>query len=211
MAEGDLQAYLAKAQQVYTSAVAIMKDMHGWTKIKEKHEVVSYTRPTEGTDLFTFKAELYVNKPPAYVSRYLFDNWETLNKDLQPEDIESFTILNQINENVKTVHIKITPKGPVSARDGTGVTVFLDLGNDTFAFVSTGVECGIPPQQGYVRADMKVGFHLFEPVAGDASRTHIVAITLLDPKGSVPAMIVNAILLRRGKTYELLQEQINNS
>jgi hypothetical protein len=119
------------------------------------------------------------------------------------------TTLQTFNENMRTIEVRIAPHGPTSPRWSTAVNCFLDLGDNTYAFTGHTVDLGHAKPEGYVAAEMKVGFHLFEPAAGDPNRTHIVAINHIDPKGSVPAMIINAVLKRRGKLYELLQDRIN--
>jgi hypothetical protein len=88
--------------------------------------------------------------------------------------------------------------------------VFIDLGNDTYAQVGVTCDTGRPVRPGYVRADLMGALNLYEPVAGDATRTHCTYIMNLDPKGSVPSAIVNSILGRRTEIWELFKERINS-
>ena len=93
-----------------------------------KEDIVCYKRSNPDTNLHTFKAEVYYNRPPSQVARYLYDNWETLNHELMPDTLVEFRVLKEYNENVKTSYSKVKVPGPVSPRDTTSVTVFLDLG-----------------------------------------------------------------------------------
>ena len=67
----------------------------------------------------------------------------------------------------------------------------------------------VPLGEGHVRADLKIGLYLFEPVAGDATRTHHQSVILIDPKGNIPAYIVNATLANRSVFYEKLRDKIH--
>ncbi len=61
--------------------------MAGWTKVEaESTEVSCFRRPSEDSSVDTFKAELFYEKAPNAVSRYIYENWGTLNHDLQPEE-----------------------------------------------------------------------------------------------------------------------------
>ena len=64
--------------------------------------------------------------------------------------------------------------------------------------------------KGHVLDDMTMGVHLHEPVAGDETRCHTVAIYHIDPKGSIPSFIFNGLIKRRHETYEKLLERINS-
>ena len=50
---------------------------------------------------------------------------------------------------------------------------------------------------------------MFEPIAGNDERTHYQTVMLIDPKGEVPADVVNAILGNRASFYKLLRERIH--
>lgn len=107
-------------------------------------------------------------------------------------------------------HALSKPKGPVNARDFVNTLVFLPLADDTFAMVANSVEdSSVPVAESVVRGEIKIGVYLFEPVAGDATRTHHQSVVLVDPKGNIPAAIVNAALSNRAIFYEKLRDRIH--
>ena len=67
----------------------------------------------------------------------------------------------------------------------------------------------VPVAEGIVRGEIKMSVYLFEPVAGDASRTHHQSVILVDPKGNIPASIVNSSLSNRAIFYEKLRVKIH--
>ena len=67
----------------------------------------------------------------------------------------------------------------------------------------------MPVGENIVRGVIKLGVYLFEPVAGDATRTHHQSVLLIDPKGNIPASIVNSALSNRAVFYEKLRDKIH--
>jgi hypothetical protein len=202
----ELADIVASAQTVYDEGIKVIQDMTGWNKIDSGNEEVFCFRRPNDTDVDTFKAEMFVDKPPRVVARYLFDNWSALNAELNEEDIESFPMVREYNEDVRLYHVITKDKGVVNGRSFLGSACFLDLGNDTIAVVGNSLEDpAFPCPEGKVRGEIKLAITLYEPAAGDATRTHIQVINLLDPKGSIPAMIVNSVLGNRAKFYAALK------
>jgi hypothetical protein len=100
--------------------------------------------------------------------------------------------------------------GLLSGRDVDTFGVFLDLGSDTYAQIGLTCDTGRPPRPGYVRADLTGALNLYEPVGEDTSRTHVSYVMMLNPMGSVPAAIVNAILGRRTEIWEKFKERVDS-
>jgi hypothetical protein len=71
----EIEQYMEKAKVAYERGIDVMTHMSGWEKIRETNGVAGYTRASEGTSHKTFKAEFFVDKPPKFVSRYIFDNF----------------------------------------------------------------------------------------------------------------------------------------
>ena len=83
------------------------RDLNAWKKIVESEGVTCSRRPNSHSDFDTFKADVYLDKSPAAIARYLFDNNESLQERLNGEIMESSQIVNRIADNVKIVHSKI--------------------------------------------------------------------------------------------------------
>jgi hypothetical protein len=89
--------------------------------------------------------------------------------------------------------------------------VFLELGPATFAITTTSIDVAeIPPFPDTVRGDVKMTIHLFEPIAGNEGRTHYQSVMLVDPKGQVPAGLVNSVLGNRASFFSQLRQRIES-
>lgn len=104
-------------------------------------------------------------------------------------------------------HVAISPKGPVSGREGHSVCVYLELAEDTYAMVNTSIDAGGEIRPNYVESGLLV-VTLFEPVVDDTNRCHLTATINVDPKGSVPSTIVNLIQSKRTGFYAKLKAKL---
>jgi hypothetical protein len=77
--------------------------------------------------------------------------------------------------------------------------------------VGTSVDTDIPVKENCVRGELITAVHLFEPVAGDATKTHYQIVLLYDPKGAIPSPLVNAFLGKRAEFYGRVRDKINES
>ena len=215
MAEVDLDAklneYIEKSQEAYLRGIEVMQDLTGWTKLKENNGVIGYTMPNTDTNFNSLKVEMFIDKPPKDCARYVYDNFGALNKEFEADDMEQFEMVKEINENVRLFNVKIYPKGPVSSRFLTTCGVFLDLGNDTYVQVGTSVDqtwFGVETPEGCVHGHLTMAVYVWEPIAGDASKTHFNSCTLINPKGDIPAMVANAILGNRTTMFEKIKARL---
>ena len=209
MAEGKLEEYLAKAQTVYEEGIKLIQDMTGWDKLDyESEKVTCSKRFVEETSFATLKADMFYDKAPETVAKYMFNNWGDLNLELNPDDLEEYRRTATLNDEVHLWYAKSKKIGPIDPRDFAICSVYLNLGNDTFAIVQNSVDSDIPVPEGTTRADCKIFVHLLEPASGDSARTHYSGVFLVDPKGSVPSFVANGVMGRRAAFYEKLQEKI---
>ena len=185
-------------------------DMSGWDKIKEANGVMGFTRPSGESDFKTFKAEFYVNKPPNWVGRYIFDNFPELNREFQNDDLEHIIEIRSINENMHVHEVAVKPIGPAYGRELQTVGVYLPTGENQFTEVGVSVTKQNPLRPGYCEAELIFGVSNYAPVGDDTNRTHVQAIVLVDPKGNVPAFAANALMGNRTVFYEKLRDRLNS-
>ena len=185
-------------------------DMSGWNKIKEANGVMGFKRESKDSDFCTFKAEFYVNKPPEWTGRYIFENFPALNEEFQNDDLEHIKELRSINENMHVHEVAVKPVGPAYGRELQTVGVFLPTGENQFTEVGVSVEKTTPLRNGYCEAELIFGLSNYEALGDDNSRTHVQCIVLVDPKGSVPAFAVNALMGNRTVFYEKLRDRLNS-
>ena len=185
----------------------MMQDMTGWDKLGASTEEVTGMKKFEEESSIAFmKIEFYVDKPAETVARHFYDNWGKINSELQPDDFIDGGDIAVQGPDVKVRRTQLTAKGPVSAREVQHSFIFLPLSEGNFAIAGCSVDTGIPPAADHVLADARVILMTFEPAAGDANRTHYTAVAHIDPKGSVPALVVNGIMDRRVGFYVKLRE-----
>lgn len=68
--------------------------MTGWNKISSPApEIDCFTRPNETIGFDSFKADCYFDRSPEVLSRYVYNNWNKLNLELVPEEIESYNLV----------------------------------------------------------------------------------------------------------------------
>ena len=203
-----MQAWVQKAQEAFGMANEMYRDLNAWKKIHETEGITCSRRPNSNSDYDTFKADVYLDKSPSALARYMFDNNESNQEQLNGEIMESSKIVNRIAENVKIVHSKIKGKGPVSGRDLVTISLLFEIEAGTQVIVTTSIDHDIPAEEGVTRADLVVDMVMIEPVAGDAKRAHMANISLFDMKGSLPSMIVNTMLDKQAQYYVSLKERL---
>jgi hypothetical protein len=63
--EVDVPEIITRGRDAYEQGINLLKDMVGWTKIREtENGVVGFVKESEDSDFKTFKAEYYINKSP---------------------------------------------------------------------------------------------------------------------------------------------------
>lgn len=187
----EVQAFVAKAQTTYEAGLEMIQDMLGWSKIAQTDEIVCYRKPNADTNFDSLKVEIYIPKPPSEVSKYVHTNWNEINMELDEENIESQTLVKNYAENVDLYYVVGKARTGVASRDLSYLLCMLQLDEATFAMVGTSVDAGIPVKEGAVRGELITALHLFGPVSGDATKTHYQVVMLFDPKGQLPAALVN--------------------
>ena len=208
MADLDWNTIIATTSERYETGIARMQDMTGWEKCGTgSDDVTCFKKFDEASNFALFKAEMYVDKPAELVGRHFYDNWGAINVELQPDDFVDGGELGKQSDDVKVRKFQISAKTAVSAREFHHSWIWLPLGNGTFAIAAYSCDTGVAPDADHVLGDANYIVMLFEPAAGDVNRTHFTSISHIDPKGSVPAVIVNAILDRRAAFYVSLREK----
>jgi hypothetical protein len=87
MGEERVDEYIDLAQEAYSMAVEMSRDLVGWSTVTESCGVTCSRRPNTFSNFDSFKAEMYFDRSPAQVSDFLFKNLEKAQETLLPEDI----------------------------------------------------------------------------------------------------------------------------
>jgi hypothetical protein len=95
----------------------------------------------------------------------------------------------------------------------TTIAVWVELGEDTYAICGCSIDDPEPDVEepaGYIKAELIQAVYIWQPLGGDATKCHLQQVTLVDPKGAVPAMIVNSFLANRAKIFTGFREMCHN-
>lgn len=206
MVESQLQAYMAKAETAYEQAVSALNDMSGWTKVVDTAEVVVSSRPSP-TGFHSIKGEFFVDKPAQKVTRWVFDNWQTI-LNSHP-NMEEAAIVHQFNEDAKVLHYMDKGAAIVSARELTTFYLHLQIDDTTFVNIGTHVDIpGFALNPSAIHAETNYIMHLAKPVGDDVNKTHLSVILLADPKGSIPSAVANGIVSRHAEFAQYVLNSI---
>ena len=208
MADAFLTVYIEKAKGAYEQGLQVLQTDEGWTKIQEENDVVGFTRETEGSNINTFKCEFYIDKSPQVVSRYYFENIGSLNLEFQSEDVESFEVTKEINEDLHFFYYSLHPNGPVSGREFESLGMYIQLGEESFCQVGCSIDTGLAVKEGYSRGDLVFDLLICEADSVDSNRTHVRYVSMVDPKGDIPSEIVDAAMKNRTTFFEKFKAKV---
>ena len=68
-----------------------------------------------------------------------------------------------------------------------------------------------PEEKGRIRAHCEIMGYVLEPILGEDNKCKFSYMEKIDPKGSVPAMIVNKMVKKRGETMMKLEQVVEKS
>ena len=186
---------------VFDNAVACNNEP-GWEEYASEGSFAAYRRTVEG-GATAIKVELFFDRAPKDFADHLFSNAGTLAKKHTPDLVESSEVVRRFDDDAIILHDKLLPQGPVSAREIYMFSAKAELSNGDWAILSASPE-GIPATEGYIQAQLHFSLYLFEKIAGDPNRTNFTVINCLDPKGSIPQVIVNSVSAKRAYFFKHL-------
>ena len=91
-----MEEYVQAAKSAYAKGIELIQDIQGWTRIATDSELVNcFRRPNPERKYDIFKGEIYYDKPPSVVSRYIFDNFTEINNDLMSHMFDYWRVVQQ--------------------------------------------------------------------------------------------------------------------
>eukprot|EP00727_Mastigamoeba_balamuthi_P006071 m51a1_g2083 hypothetical protein (218) ;mRNA; f:1508496-1509436 len=190
------EAPTPKTPEDYNKAV---DDLLAWAKSTEALDphwvplsvsgVVAHER--EGSNNPFVRAEVTINKPAAAVSAYLRTCDEAERRKLESDlaFFKTFPVEGTAAErDIKLHHERVKLPWPVSPRETFTVNGVVQEGNKTYVLSgSVNDTQRAPHDKSAVRSFVKTASIL----TADGDATHVVRLVLIDPKGSIPNMLVN--------------------
>ncbi|CAG9327413.1 unnamed protein product [Blepharisma stoltei] len=196
-------AILAKLETAYLEAMNELSDMSGWEPIRDWSDLFTFRKNTE-SGLDKLKIESYIDRPPQKVCDYFYENFSKVYCELNPDVVAKFEVLKHFSDGTGRVKYDLinVPVPGISKREAVYFCKKLQFDENTFGFVDTSIDYEeVKADEGSIRVDLKYGLHLFEPLAGNPAKTHLSSVSLADPKGSIPASVINLGLGKRSDFY----------
>ena len=200
--------FIDKAMEAYEKAVTAYQNLDLWTKVDSTSAVTAFTQESE-TGLDTLKVEFFVDKPPTEVLPFLYNNYEQVFKQASGDLCGFYNKIHEFSDKARVSHSQfVPPAAVVEKRQTVGFEVLADTAENTVAMIQTSCDFPAPEAEG-IMAEVAFQVCIAEPVGGDASRTHFVMVLSLDPKGSIPQAIANAIMAKRVAAWEQIKQTLD--
>jgi short-subunit dehydrogenase len=180
-----------------------------WEKVRTEDGIVVSRKEIPGSPFVAFRGEGDVDAPLATVGNVLVD--VPHEKDWIDSVVEA-RVLRKVSDTEYIMYSHLGMPAPLTDRDlVTNVTITADSSAKTLTVRMRSVQDGSAPQTGYVRAQLEDSVFVLKSIDG-GKRTHVVAEIHCDPKGSVPAFMVNLFQRSWGyKTISSLRRQAAKS
>ena len=170
-----------------------------WERVRTEDGIVVSRKEVPGSPFVAFRGEGDVDAPLLTVGSVLVD--VPHEKDWIDGVVEA-KILHKVTETEYIMYSHLGMPVPLSDRElVTDVTMTIDPAAKSLTVHMRSVSDPAAPQTGYVRAQLKDSVFVLASIDG-GKRTHVTAEIHCDPRGSVPAWIVN--LFQRSWGYKTI-------
>ena len=174
------------------SANEILSTDEGWTEFQNSHEIRGLTiLNDDDAGLRTVKVSCTVNRPAQQIVDFYCD---ISNKPLWDKTSAEIRIVKSFSDDFKILYEKIKVPWPVSNRDNVFVQKRIQTENG-FLVVGKSINGLVPEVDGNVRADIICIFLKVNRVSDSVSE--VIMGGRIDPKGSIPKMIINKMIKRQ--------------
>mmetsp|Transcript_2588 Transcript_2588/g.5868 ORF Transcript_2588/g.5868 Transcript_2588/m.5868 type:complete len:202 (-) Transcript_2588:21-626(-) len=181
MADELVELTRSTALKAIESVLSLEEDWDGWEFVSDTNDVISSRKPAP-SGYYYIRGQGEIS---ASVERIL----AVLKDSSQKPNYDKMT-LHEFSESLKINHHQYKAPWPVSNRDFVFAVDERRLDDGGFVIVGKSVELPtFPPQSGVVRGEMDFGGFILRPIEG--GKTRVTYIVHVDPKGSVPTMVVN--------------------
>jgi hypothetical protein len=170
-----------------------------WERVRTEDGIVVSRKEVPGSPFVAFRGEGDVDAPLLNVGSVLVD--VPHEKDWIDGVVDA-RILHKVADTEYVMYSHLGMPVPLSDRElVTDVTLSVDPGTKTMTVHMRSVSDPSAPQTSFVRAQLKDSVFVLTSIDG-GRRTHVTAEIHCDPKGSVPAWIVN--LFQRSWGYKTI-------
>ena len=201
----NLDALNEKLGDVFESSTKLSAEETAWEEYYSHDKLIAYKRLVDGR--VCIKVVVFIDKPAEAVANYVFNTFADNSVKLQPDLIESAVVARTFGDDALLVHELSKPLGPVSPREVWLFAARSPLGDTGAHAISGFTPEGLPNADGFVQADIKFYLYLFEPLHDDPTKTKLTTTSLIDPRGSIPTVVVNNVAEKRASYFRDLAAQ----
>ncbi|CAD8207922.1 unnamed protein product [Paramecium pentaurelia] len=200
-------SYLAQLDQIQEQAIqmAFQQPQEGqWTKEHDKNDCIIYSKLNQ-VGLKMTRTELKVNVDPKKAMDIIFDMTKRSEFD---ENFLEAKIVEKIDEN--NVIYYGAGKSPiilVDPRDMVALTRRTILKDGTHMVVSKSVQLdSVPNKKNYIRCEIFISAFLIKEISQGICQ--VIIIANVDPKGSIPKMLINSGVSMQADAVKKLMEKM---
>uniref|UniRef100_A0A7S3NC28 START domain-containing protein n=1 Tax=Euplotes harpa TaxID=151035 RepID=A0A7S3NC28_9SPIT len=173
----------------------------GWDSVKEGKGISLWKKKESDSNINILKRSMEVNASIEKVLEFYRDPEGLMKVN---DKVKANEIVVDINENTKIMRREIKGNLVVSNRDLSILWHQITLTDGSVAIVMFSIEHDKVPETKCVRASLDIGLLHLSKVS-DTS-TDLLSVLRLNPKGSVPAMLVNKMSKKQYDEFEAVKK-----
>lgn len=173
----------------------------GWNLLEEREGFKLYDKVLEGSASHLAKSKGILPVSPEKCMEFVKDISLENRKKWDPE-LLFYNVKAEITDDIVVTHVAFSAPYPVATRDFCSLRCSKkDEDGTCYIWGSSIAHESIPEDasNGYVRGNALLSSWIFRPT--DDGKTQVIQINQLDPKGWIPAFVVN---MSKGKAVERL-------
>lgn len=123
-------------------------------------------------------------------------------------DVLDFKFLKDLDNGISIVYAIHNTPFPVTKRDLLLAVTHEQLADGKYLAFSTSINYAVNQDPNYVRAALYVSAWIIEPVEGNPDAADVIRVVQVDPKGMIPAFVVNANKAKPGLVMLEVEKQV---
>jgi len=206
----------AQCQAICDALIArgdpVLQSTDGWAPVdhgeKSLPTLKLWCKLLPGSPFMAVKTQYTYDVPLEKMFRFFWDSDFSIRKQLSPE-LTHYSVVKEITPTQKLIQMRMSLPFPMSSRESLLLTTYRREGDNKMYYY--GVSCehaDVPADPGYLRAITLLLVSSLEQV--EANKTQVVTIGHADPKGWIPAWLINFMIKKQASQVKKLKEVLNN-
>ncbi|OMJ81839.1 hypothetical protein SteCoe_17602 [Stentor coeruleus] len=170
-----------------------------WEELGEIEDCFCSRKQTD-SGIFMTKSVGVIRKSPQEIRDLL---WTYNRKKEWDESLDHIYVVHQFSDDFRILYQRFTAPWPVSYRDFVFATKYMDT-PEGILLIGQSVNAGVAEVQGVVRGEVLTSAYFLKKL--NDTNTEVTYMAGVDPKGSIPTFVVNAV----GKKQCLIVSKLRN-